>query len=439
MGSVLGVDAIAFWIVVTGAMVGVCGALLGNYLVLRRLSLMGDAISHAILPGLAISFVVTQSRAPLAMLIGAALAGIATAALTEWIRRFAGVPEDAAMGVVFTTLFAAGVVIITRSASAVDLDPGCVLYGILESAALDTRLIAGLEVPRITVTMAAMTMAVIAFVTAFWKELKIVSFDPDLATTVGIRASWIHALLMLMTAAYCVAAFEAVGSILVVAMLIVPPATAYLLTDRLWVMAILAAVLGALASLVGRFGASVLSTSAAGMMAVAAGLTFALTVLFAPRYGYLAKRVSRAIASLNIVREDLLGLLYRLREASPDRRISEPDALAAVGGDVWPRIALVAALRAGEIRRDADTLVLTERGASRAANLIRGHRLWESYLEKYFGVAPDRVHGPADRVEHYLTDDLREDLAGHLGNPDLDPHGRPITDRMTAPRGKSAR
>ncbi|MBZ0271975.1 metal ABC transporter permease, partial [bacterium] len=284
-----GFDPIAFWIVVTGVLVNCTGALLGNYLVLRRMSLLGDAISHAVLPGLAIAFVVTQTRSPLPMLIGALAAGVATIVLTELIHTRVKVPEDSAMGVVFTTLFAIGVVIISKVAAQVDLDPGCVLYGILETAALDTVDIGALEIPRITITMFAAFSAVVAFILLLWKELKIVAFDPALATTLGIPARLVHYALMMMVAGFCVAAFEAVGSILVVAMLIVPPAAAYLCTDRLSFMVVISAVIAAASAFFGRLAAFHLGTSVAAMMAVAAGGFFVLAFFAAPRHGLAAR------------------------------------------------------------------------------------------------------------------------------------------------------
>lgn len=426
MGTVWGMNAVAFWIVVTGSLVAACGALLGNYLVLRRMSLLGDAVSHAILPGLALAFLVTQSRSPGAMFVGAILAGLATVALTGAIRRFAGVPEDAAMGVVFTSLFALGVVIITRAAGDVDLDPGCVLYGILESAALDTQSVLGLEAPRVTITMAVMTALTVAFVVTLWKELKIVSFDPDLATTLGIDARWVHGLLMLMTAAYCVAAFEAVGSILVVAMLIVPPAAAYLLTDRLSVMVALSVVIAVSSAVTGRFAGAAAETSAAGMMAVTAGVHFAAAVIFSPRYGWLVRRVARWATGVKIVREDLLLMRFRVEEKLPGRSLAAEEALKAMRGGWMPRLALWTAFRMGQLRIDPAGLQLTEAGRAVASGLVRGHRLWEAYLEKHFDLPADHLHDSADRIEHFLDDGMRERIADALGQPRVDPHGSPI-------------
>jgi manganese/zinc/iron transport system permease protein len=210
------------WIVATGMLSAMACALLGNYLVLRRMSMMGDAISHAVLPGLAIAFIVTGSRGSLPMLVGATLIGIVTAFLIQAIFRLSGLDKGASMGVIFTTLFALGLILIRQAADHVDLDPSCVLYGAIELTPLDTYDWGGWEIPRAAVTNGVMLLFNLAFVLGFYKELKITSFDPALATTIGINADVLHYVLMTLVAATTIAAFESVGSILVIAMLIVP-------------------------------------------------------------------------------------------------------------------------------------------------------------------------------------------------------------------------
>ena len=352
MDTILGFDAIGFWIVATGALVNISGALLGNYLVLRKMSLLGDAISHAVLPGLAVAFIVTQSRATWPMLIGALLAGLLTIVLTETVRRFAGVAEDASIGVIFTSMFALGVVLISRVASQVDLDPGCVLYGILESAALDTQVFLGIEIPTMTLNLAFLTLAILGFVLLFWKELKLVSFDSALATTLGFHATLVHYLLMAMVAVFTVLAFEAVGSILVVAMLVAPSATAYLLTDRMKVMAWLAPLIGISSAVLGRELAFEWDTPVAGAMAVAVGLHFVLAVFFAPRHGVLARKLYQLRVGFRVVREDILALLYRWEERNPSESMLYEDLLRAMGGG-W------------QVRLRSERDVFRENGSSR--------------------------------------------------------------------------
>ena len=189
------------WIVIVGILGAMSCALLGNYLVLRRMSMMGDAISHAVLPGLAIAFLVSGSRESLPMLIGAVLIGVLTTLFIQAIDRLSGLDKGASMGVVFTTLFALGLILIRQAADHVDLDPSCVLYGAIELTPLDTYLMLGYEIPRAAVTNGAMLLINLLFVMLFFKELKITSFDPALATTIGINANLMQYVLMTLVAA----------------------------------------------------------------------------------------------------------------------------------------------------------------------------------------------------------------------------------------------
>ncbi len=175
------------WIVAVAMLCAVASASLGNFLVLRRMSMLGDAITHAVLPGLAVAFFISHSRSSLPMFLGAVIVGILTAFFTEWIRRVGKVDEGASMGVVFTSLFALGLVMIVQAADKVDLDAGCVLYGAIELTPLDTISLLGSPLPRAFLTLGVVTVVNLLFVVLFYKELKLSSFDPALATTTGFQ------------------------------------------------------------------------------------------------------------------------------------------------------------------------------------------------------------------------------------------------------------
>lgn len=269
------------WIVIVGSLCAVACALPGCFLVLRRMSMMGDAISHAVLPGLAIAFLITHSRASVSMFIGAAVAGVLTAVFTQWVSKFGKVDRGAAMGIVFTTLFAFGLLLIVRAADHVDLDPGCVLYGAIELTPLDMVKIGSIEVPRASLVVGGSMVMNILFIVFLYKELKLSAFDPALATTVGVNATLMHYLLMTVVAITTVAAFESVGSIIVIAMLIVPPAAAYLLTNRLLTMIVLSTGIALASAVFGHVGALVVpkwfgfeDTRTSGMISATAGLIF---------------------------------------------------------------------------------------------------------------------------------------------------------------------
>lgn len=286
------------WIVTVGALCAVACALPGCFLVLRKMSMMGDAISHAVLPGLAVAFLITGTRASVSMFIGAAIAGILTALFTQWITRFGNVDRGAAMGIVFTTLFAIGLLLIRQAADHVDLDPGCVLYGAIELAPLDTVKIAGLAIPRAAIVNGFVLLGNAVVIGLLFKELKLSSFDPDLADTLGFSSNFLHYLLMTMVAITTVAAFESVGSIIVIAMLIVPPATAFLLTHRLLPMLFLASGVAVMSAVIGHAAALVVpgwlgfdSTTTSGMIALAAGILFTIAWLFSPYEGVVVRSI----------------------------------------------------------------------------------------------------------------------------------------------------
>jgi manganese/zinc/iron transport system permease protein len=282
-----------WWMLATASMCGLLCGVAGCYLVLRRMSLLGDAITHAILPGLAGAFLLSGTRDTWAMLTGAMVVGLLTAAGTSWLARVGKVPSDAAMGVVFTSLFALGVLLISQAADKVDLDPGCVLYGLLEFVDIDRVRVLSFEMPRAFATLAGASGITLLLLTVFWKEIKLVSFDAALATSMGFSATLIHYVAVAVIAGASVASFEAVGSILVVAMLIGPPASASLLTQRFGRLIAISASLGVLSGAIGTIAAVRLNTSIAGTVSVVVGLLFALALFASPSQGLIATWLRR--------------------------------------------------------------------------------------------------------------------------------------------------
>ena len=421
------------WIVAAGVLCALSCALLGNFMVLRKMSMMGDAISHAVLPGLAVAFIITGSRDPLTMLGGAAIVGVLTALLTQGIARLGNVEESASMGVVFTSLFALGLILIRQAADHVDLDPGCVLYGNIETVWFGKVNLGLIAIPRVVLVLGVMFIINALFVAAFYKELKITSFDPDLATTLGINANVMHYLLMTLVAATTVASFEAVGSILVVAMLIVPPAAAHLLTDRLGVMILLSLLIGVISGIFGHIAAVVVpgwfgfgATNTAGMMAGMAGLIFLVVLLFSPRHGIVSKLAHRAALSIRIVGEDALAMLYRAEERVGQAAIPAGQLRADLREP--PLITLLSLLwlrRTGQIARTAAGYALTDAGRRQGRSLLRSHRLWENYLVQELAVRPDHSHGSAERLEH-VTDRAMQKRLSRSVDEQTDPQGKPI-------------
>lgn len=422
------------WIVLTGVLAAVAAALLGNFLVLRRMSMLGDAISHAVLPGLAAAFFLTGERSSWPMFVGAVVVGLLTALFTEWVHRYGEVDEGAALGVVFTSLFAVGLVMIVQAADRVDLDPGCVLYGAIEMTPLDTLQVAGFEVPRVVVVLSVVLLINVLYVSLLFKELRIAAFDPGLATTSGFPSWAMHYSLMTLVAVTAVASFEAVGNILVVAMLVTPAAAARLLTDRLSVMVLFSAVIAAASAVLGHAGAITIpgwfgyrSTTTAGMMAVAVGGLFTLALLFAPQQGLLPKAYRRVLLSLRILGEDVLGVLYRVGEqaAAPAMTFDElHERLLCRRGSLWAVIMVLQ--RRGLLQRFNGTSRLTDLGVAVARDLVRSHRLWEHYLVDQAGFSPDQIHTKAERLEHVTNRAMRDQLDQATSVASTDPHGQAI-------------
>lgn len=282
-----------------GVFSAIACALPGNFLVLRRQALIGDAISHVVLPGIVVAFLVTGVVSAWPMMIGAALASLVAVGLIEAIRRLGKIEPGAAMGVTFTAMFAGGVLLLEQTdTSSVHLDVEHALYGNLESliwldatgwsSLLDRTALAGLpeELSRIFVTL----IGVAAFIWLFWRPLKISTFDPGFAEALGMPTGLIGLALVVVAAIAAVAAFDAVGSIIVIAMFICPPASARMMTNRLghqiaWSVAFatLSAILGYLLAGYGPLwvGANH-AVSAAGMIATVSGITLAVTAMFGP-------------------------------------------------------------------------------------------------------------------------------------------------------------
>ena len=422
------------WIVLAGVLCAVAASLPGNFLLLRRMSLLGDAISHAILPGLAVAFFISHSRSSVPMFLGAVVVGLLTALFTEWIRAFGDVDEGASMGVVFTTLFALGLVMIVQAADHVDLDPGCVLYGAIETTPLDIPFRTTFPVPRVIIVLGAVTAVNLLFVVLFFKELKLSAFDPSLSTTVGISARLMHYLLMVIVAVTAVASFESVGNILVVAMFIVPPATAYLLTERLSRMIVLSAIIAAASAASGHVSAIVVphwfgfgSASTSGMMALCAGLLFVVASLVAPRHGVLVRILRRQRLAMRILSEDLIALLYRMEERRPGSTATLDQLREILFSGRWMSIMLMTRhTQRGRVLLSEAGYQLTESGRRLGAELVRSHRLWEHYLAAEGGVSVDRIHGQAEKLEHFTNKELRDRLQQESAAPATDPHGRPI-------------
>ncbi|MEM7382885.1 MAG: metal ABC transporter permease [Bacteroidota bacterium] len=267
------------WIILIASLAAINCSLVGTYLVLRKVAMMADAITHAVLPGIVLAFLFTGSRSSWVMLLGAGTTGIVATLLMAFLHKRARLQADAAIGITFTWMFALGIILISLFSRKVDLDPDCVLYGEVVYAPLNIwQTASGVCLgPWPAYLLALMLLINLGFILLSYKELAITTFDPAFATTLGMHTTLWHYLLMAVTSFTAVASFEVVGTVLVVALFVVPASTAYLLVQRLSAMLVVAAILGIGTAVSGYYLAVWLDGSIAGAMVTVAGIIF-LTV-----------------------------------------------------------------------------------------------------------------------------------------------------------------
>ncbi|KOY83357.1 metal ABC transporter permease [Lysinibacillus macroides] len=269
---------IEFWVIVTGLLVGITCGIAGVFLILRKMAMIADAISHTVLFGIVMAYILTQTLNGFWMLVGAALAGILTAYLVQLLHS-SGIQEDAAIGVVFTSLFAAGVLLITLFAGNVHLDVEHVLMGEIAFVPWNQWSLLGITMPKAVWMLLFVLIINVTFLVLFFKEMKLATFDPVYAASIGLPIVFLHYAFMTSISFTTVAAFDSVGAILVVAMLIGPAATSYLISKTIKQMFIYSMLFGALAAVIGYYLAKLWDTSIAGMMAAAVGMLFMIVLI----------------------------------------------------------------------------------------------------------------------------------------------------------------
>jgi manganese/zinc/iron transport system permease protein len=267
------------WILATASLVAISCSMVGVFLILRRMSLLGDAISHSVLLGIVLAYLITDSRSIIAMFIGATIIGLVTAWLSNSLHKLGKLQTDASIGIVFTWFFAMGVILVTLYAGKVDIDQECVLYGEIAFAPFDTIIFGGNDIgPRaFWVILGVFLLNITIFILAF-NRFKLVAFNSGMAISLGVSVTFWHYLLMTMVSLTTVASFDAVGAILVVALLIIPASTAYLLAKSLKSMLIIAAIYAELSVLIGYALAVVLDSNIAASIGVVSGVLLMITV-----------------------------------------------------------------------------------------------------------------------------------------------------------------
>ncbi len=421
-------DANVRWVAGGLFLLGAAAGTLGSFAVLRKQSLLGDALAHAALPGVCAAFLIAHEKSPPVVMGGALASGALGVLCVAGLTRHSRIKEDAAIAIVLSVFFGAGIALLTiiqklpfGNQSGLDK----FLFG--QAASLTARDVR---------TMAALAAALGAAVALLFKEFKIVAFDRAYAASMGLPVRPLEFLLTSLIVLAVVIGLEAVGVVLMSAMLIAPAAAARQWTDRLDRMVALAAAFGGAAGLAGA-GLSTIERQGASLptgplMVGAAAAIFAASLLFAPGRGVVARIVRLARVRARVRRENVLKTLYALCEQAGaaaaagtrfpierllERRRMPPAAL---------RREIARLARAGLVARADGAVALTAAGLEEARRVVRSHRLWEMYLVHRAAIAPDHVHRDADEIEHILTPEIVRELEERLARPARDPHGRAI-------------
>lgn len=400
-----------------------CG-LLGGFVVVRRMSLVGDTLSHAVLPGVALGFLWNHTKDPLAILIGATLVGCLSMLTVSAITRTTRLKEDAAMGLVLSSFYAIGICLIgmiqrlpSGNKSGIDK----FLFG--QAAAMNGH----------DITLMAVTSGLtLLFVTVGYRGLLTLSFHRAFGESLGLPMGFLHHAMMLLISFAVVTAMQAVGVVLVSAMLIIPPATACLLTDRLHRVLILSAIIGIATAVFGAFFSFLGSNLPTGPFMVLAGsLVFTMTFLFSPKQGWLTRLWRQQTQKCRIERENTLKAMYHLAERYGFRE--EGITLLELANtrrepleQIRQRSDDLIRQKLATLTEDGSMLHFTPEGWRKASAIVRNHRLWELYLTNIMQYGADHVHDDAEKIEHVLGEDTVRQLERRLDFPQTDPHGKAI-------------
>ncbi len=399
---------------IASALVGVmCGAL-GSFIVLRNMALIGDALAHAILPGVVVAFLFVGYSA-IGFFTGAVLAGLITAIGITWIQQNVKTKNDAAIGIVFTAMFSIGVIGISTIShdEGVHLDLKDFLFGN----------VLGVYNEDLILT-ASICAYLLICVYIFYRYLFVTTFQEVIAETMGISVQVIHYFLMLMLSFAVVASLQTVGVIQVVAMLITPASTALLLSNRLKKVIIIAGFLGLISAILGLILAIIWSTAPGPMMAIVATVFYLLAVFFSPSKGLLFKRINRLKQRKMIQMEDILKQSWKLGLEGKVSFEKLADKLGYTGQTLKKQVN--ALQRKGLLQLNNAVIQLTDTGIEEANRLVRAHRLWETYLVNKIGLTEEQIHEEAEKYEHLLSADLVDEVDRALDFPSQDPHGSPI-------------
>ena len=410
------------YVVLGSILLTASSAIVGSFTFLKKKSLVGDAVAHSILPGVCTAFLIAGSKNPLILITGAFISGWISLVVMDLITGKSKIKEDTAIGLVLSVFFGLGILLLTyiqRSGNAAQSGLDHFLFG--QAASL---------VGQDLIVFSVVALILIISVLVLFKEFQLISFDEDFARSIGFPVRGIELILTTLTVMAVVIGIQAVGVILMAAMLITPAAAARFWTSNIKVMVLLAAVLGAFSGLFGAYISYVSPSMPTGPWIVVVISVIALLSFFlSPNRGILYRQIKLYRVKRKMLKENILKLLYKLGETDQDffkpRTLEEiialrPYRLSTLSGGVN------ALRRDGYLEQVDGKWTFTQAGMSKGQRVLRLHRLWELYLTEYVKIAPDHVHEDAETIEHVLTPELEERLENLLQHPKEDPHSSRI-------------
>lgn len=414
-------DPTTVWVVIGSMALGLICALLGTFAFLRRQALIGDALSHAALPGVTTFFILFQTRNPLVILLGAMSSCAIGMLCLHLINRFSKIKQDSGLAIVLSTFFAIGIFQLTfiqKSGSGSQSGLDRLLFGQAASLVYDDV--------RLLATIAAIVLVIVV---VLFERFKLVAFDRNLAASLGIHSNFYEAVLSVLLVVSIAVGLQLAGIVLMAALLLTPAAAARYWSDRLSVMLLIASFFGALSGLLGASLSSIAPRMPTGpWIVVMISLFFFGSILFSPSRGVVARMIRQARRQRQVLLENVLRTIYKLGE-----KLQQPSAIEPLDIMKYRDISMVQLDRVlenlvglGYLHRAGSQVELTTLGYGEAKRLTRRHRLWELYLSQKIKIASDHVHADAEEIEHFITPELESELIHELDFPSEDPHGQVI-------------
>ena len=410
------------FVVIGTMLLGATAAMVGCFSFLRKRALVGDAIAHAILPGICLAFMLSGNKNPFYLIIGAFITGWLSLLMIDGITRTTKLKSDTSIGIVLSVFFGIGILLLTsiqHSGNAAQAGLDKFLFGKAASLTKDDIYVFG-----------GTAVVLILVILVFFKEFKLISFNPDYAKVVGLPVRFLEFLLATITVLAVAVGIQAVGVVLMAALLITPASGARFWTNKLSVMILISTVFGAVSGFFGSYISYVAPAMPTGpWIVMCLSILTVGSIWFAPKTGMLSKFRIQKENKRKILIENVLKLFYHIGEREGKFSSERSFETLLATRDLRPKelqIGLNLLLKENWVRRKGDTWVITKSGLREAKRVIKLHRLWEMYLNQRLKLQPDHVHNDAEAIEHIITPELERQLEKELDFPTEDPHKSPI-------------